>query len=234
MSPARIVAIAGAGGGLGPTVVRAFAAQGASLALAGRDAGKLDALLDSLGVPAQRRMTSAVDLLDEAAAVAWAAEITSRFGAVDTVLHLVGGYKGGATLAGITAADWNGLQAMLVTTALNVVRAFVEPLKASGRGRFVAVTSPKARAPSARSALYAMAKAAADALVLALADEMRGTGSTANLVEVDSIDVPGAAGPAKPYGKTTPAEQIASAMLYLCSEEAATINGIRLPLTGRG
>jgi NAD(P)-dependent dehydrogenase (short-subunit alcohol dehydrogenase family) len=131
---------------------------------------------------------------------------------------------------------------MLVATTLNVVRAFVEPLKASGRGRFVAVTSSKVRAPSARSALYAMAKAASDALVMALADELRGTGSTANLIEVDSIDAPenraapraqSAAGTAKPYGKATPAEQIAAAMIYLCSEGAATINGIHLALTGR-
>jgi NAD(P)-dependent dehydrogenase (short-subunit alcohol dehydrogenase family) len=82
-----------------------------------------------------------------------------------------------------------------------------------------------------------MAKAASDALVIALADELRGTGATANLIEVDSVDSPetrqaGTAVP-KPYGKTTPAEEIAAAMLYLCSEEARTINGIRLPLTGR-
>lgn len=38
----------------------------------------------------------------------------------------------------------------------------------------------------------------------------------------------------KPYGKSTPAREIAAAMLFLCSEEAATINGVRLPLMGRG
>jgi NAD(P)-dependent dehydrogenase (short-subunit alcohol dehydrogenase family) len=36
------------------------------------------------------------------------------------------------------------------------------------------------------------------------------------------------------YGKSTPAREIAAAMLFLCSDEAATINGTRLPLTGRG
>ena len=125
---------------------------------------------------------------------------------------------------------------MLVRTTLNVVRAFAAPLKAGGRGRFLAVTSVKAQAPSAKSALYAMGKAASDALVFAFADELRGSGATANLVVVDSIDVPENRGkdPKKPYGKSTPAEEIAAAMLFLCSEQAATINGIRLPLTGRG
>ncbi len=236
MVAGTVVAVAGAGGMLGPTVVRAFAAAGASLALAGREEGKLTTLLDAAGVPASRRLATAADLLDESAAAAWAEAVQRAFGRADVVLHLVGGYKGGSTIAEIVTADWMALHDMLVKTTLNVVRAFAGSLKASGRGRFIAVTSPKARAPTSRSALYAMAKSASDALVLALADELRGSGATANLVEVDSIDAPESrgAGPKKPYGKSTPAEEIGAAMLYLCSDQAATINGIRLPLTGRG
>jgi NAD(P)-dependent dehydrogenase (short-subunit alcohol dehydrogenase family) len=79
-----------------------------------------------------------------------------------------------------------------------------------------------------------MAKAASDALILALADEVRGTGVTANLIVVDSIDTPEARGAAPKKGRSTPAEEIAAALLYLCSDEAAAINGARLPLTGRG
>ena len=247
MTKGRVVAISGAGGSLGPSVVRAFAAGGAVLALAGREAEKLTALLDAAHVPADRRLVTAVDLQDPAAAASWAGAVVGAFGRVDTVLHLVGGYRPGTTIAEIADADWKALHDMLVLTTLNVVRAFAGPLKASGRGRLVAVTSPKAREPSAKGALYAMAKSASDALVRAYADEVKGTGTTANLIEVDSIDSPetrGAAGagaataspagPKKPYGKTTPAEEVAAAMVYLCSDEAATINGARLPLTGRG
>jgi len=151
------------------------------------------------------------------------------------VLHLVGGYKSGTSLVDLSFTDWNELQGMLIGTTLSVVRAFAGALKAGG-ARFIGVTSPKAQAPTAKSALYSMAKAASDALVLALADELRGTGSTANLVVVDSIDFPETRGrePKKPYGKSTPAEEIAAAMLFLCSDGAATINGARLPLTGKG
>ncbi|MGO9309277.1 MAG: SDR family NAD(P)-dependent oxidoreductase [Spirochaetia bacterium] len=234
MAQGKVVAISGAAGGLGPTVVRAFFEAGASLALAGRSEEKLVHLLDSLGVPSDRRLASGVDLGDTAAARSWAESVAARFGRVDAVLHLVGGYKGGTSLAEVSPADWGELQAMLVGTTLSVVRAFAGMLKKGG-ARFIGVTSPKAQAPTAKSALYAMAKAASDALVLALADELRGTGSTANLVVVDSIDFPETRGrePKKPYGKSTPAEEIAAAMLFLCSQEAATINGARVPLTGR-
>ena len=216
----RIVAISGAAGGLGPVVARAFFDAGAKLAVAGRNEESLGRLLDSLGAPGDRRLATAADLTDETAVRAWAGRVRERFGGVDVVLHLVGGYKGGASIAEIETADWDALHAMLVRTTLNVARAFNPLLKASGRGRFIGVTSPRAQSPTAKSALYSMGKAASDALVLALADELRGTGSTANLIVVDSID-----------GLE---EEIAAAMLFLCSDRAATINGVRLPLTGRG
>ena len=232
----RIVAISGAAGGLGPTVARAFFEDGASLAVAGRSQEDLARLLDSLKVPAERRLATAVDLTDQAAAKAWAEEIIGKFGRIDVVLHLVGGYKGGTSIADLDDADWTSLHDMIVKTTLNVARTFAAPLKAGGWGRFIGVTSPKAQAPTAKSALYAMGKAASDALVLALADELRGTGATANLIVVDAIDTPKTWGsePKKPYGKSTPAEEIAAAMLFLCSDQAATINGVRLPLIGRG
>jgi NADP-dependent 3-hydroxy acid dehydrogenase YdfG len=224
----NVVAISGAAGLLGPTVARAFCDAGAVLAVSGRSKEKLEQLLDSIGAPPGARLASAVDLTDPRAALAWAEEVQRTFGKVDVVLHLVGGYRGGTTLSELDPADWQELQAMVVGTALHVVRAFAGPLRAS-RGRFIGVTSPKAQAPTAKSAVYAMAKAASDALVLALADELRGTGATANLLVVDSIESPG-----KAYGKTTPAAEIAAAMQFLCSPAAATINGARIPLTGRG
>jgi NAD(P)-dependent dehydrogenase (short-subunit alcohol dehydrogenase family) len=253
MLTGKIVAISGAAGGLGPTVTRAFFNAGATLCVAGRSLDGLTKMLDNLKVPAPQRMATAVDLLDAASAKGWADEIRKRFGRIDIVLHLVGGYKGGTSISDIDPADWASMSDMLVRTTLNVARAFVGPLKTGGWGRFIGVTSPKAQAPTARTALYAMGKAASDALVLALADELRGTGATANLIAVDSIAKEGEVGRAmdggrptidipetrdaqqkKAYGKSTPAEEIAAAMLFLCADDSATINGIRLPLTGRG
>jgi NAD(P)-dependent dehydrogenase (short-subunit alcohol dehydrogenase family) len=234
----KVVAISGAAGGLGPTVVRAFHEAGAKLALAGRDDQKLTALLDSLGVPREKQAATPVDLTDEKAARAWADTVITSFGRVDVLVHLVGGYKGGTGITEIATADWDFLHAMLVRTTLNVVRAFAKPLTTNGWGRFLAVTSPRAQTPTGKNALYAAAKAASDALVLALASELAGSGATANLVMVDSIETEAARGESaaarKPYGRSTPSREIAAAMLFLCSDEAATINGVRLPLTGRG
>lgn len=229
-----VVAIAGAAGGLGPTVARAFAAEGARLAVGGRNHAELIQMLDALHLPDDRRLATTVDLTDEVATRAWAGQIAERFGRIDVVVHLVGGYKGGTPIADIPTADWDFVHSLLIKTVLNVVRAFADPLKAGGQGRFITVTSPRAQSPTAKTAIYAMGKAAADALVLALADEFKGSGATANAIVVNAIVTPEqrAAEPDKDYSASTPAEAIASTMLYLCSSAAGAINGARIPLTG--
>jgi NAD(P)-dependent dehydrogenase (short-subunit alcohol dehydrogenase family) len=227
----RVVAVAGAGGNLGPTVVERLAAGGAQLALGGRDAQPLDALASELGVDAD---TTAVDLLDAAAARSWAAGVVERLGRVDALVHLVGGWRGGTPIDEAPLEDWNVLETLLVRTLQRATQAFAPSLLESGRGRFVVVSSGQAQAPTSRNAAYAAAKAAADAWMLALADRFRGTGVTANLVVVGSILTPEMReeSPDKDFSTFTPAEEIADAIAYLCSDAAASMNGQRLILRG--
>jgi NAD(P)-dependent dehydrogenase (short-subunit alcohol dehydrogenase family) len=233
----KVVAISGAAGGLGATVARVFADAGASLAVSGRELPRLTALLDSLGLPPDRALATAVDLADPEAAKSWARAVMDKLGRLDVVIHLVGGYRGGTSIAEIPVDDWAALSESLAATTLNVARAFVGPLKAGGWGRFIVVSSPFARKPEAKKAVYSMAKAAQEAMVLALADELSGSGATANAISVRTILTPedrAKLPPGKPLGKVALAEEIASAMLYLCSDEARALNGAVIPLTARG
>ena len=227
----RVVAIAGAGGSLGPTVVRRLAAAGAKLALAGRDAGTLDALAEEAEVDAD---TTSVDLLDADAARAWADGVADRLGRVDALFHLVGGWRGGKPIEESPREDWDFLSSLLIDTLQNVTQAFVPHLLASGRGRFAIVGAGQAQSPTNTNAAYAAAKAAAEAWTLALADRFRGTGATANVVVVGSIVSPEmrAESPDKDFSTFTPAESIADALAYLCSDAAAPMNGQRLTLRG--
>ena len=226
-----MLAIAGAGGSLGPTVVRRLARTGARLALAGRAAEPLEALASDAGVDAD---VTAVDLLDQAATRAWADGIAERTGQVDGLLHLVGGWRGGASIEESPPEDWDLLASLLIDTLQNVTRAFTPHLLASGRGRFAIVSAAQAQAPTHTNAAYAAAKAAAEAWTLALAHRLRGTGATANIVVVGSIVSPEmrAESPDKDFSTFTPAESIADALAYLCSDAAAPMNGQRLTLRG--
>jgi NAD(P)-dependent dehydrogenase (short-subunit alcohol dehydrogenase family) len=223
----RLIAVAGAGGGAGPAVVARLAGAGAALALAGRDVEKLEGLAPRAGI-------AAVDLLDAAATRAWADGLAERHGGVDGVVHLVGGWRGGVAIEEAPLDDWDALEGSLVRTLMHVTRAFLPHLVACGHGRFVAVGAAQAQAPTQSNAVYASAKAAAEAWVLALADRLRGTGSTANLVVVRAILTPAmrAASPEKTFATFTPVEELAEAIAYLCSDAAASMNGQRLVLRG--
>ncbi|HXF97039.1 MAG TPA: SDR family NAD(P)-dependent oxidoreductase [Gaiellaceae bacterium] len=227
----RVVAVAGAGGNLGPAVVERLARAGSRLCLCGRRPEALRELARSLEAEAD---VDAVDLLDAGAARAWADGLAHRHGRVDALVHLVGGWRGGRPIEEAPLSEWDELEDLLVRTLQHATQAFAPHLLASGRGRVVVVSSGQAQAPTHKNAAYAAAKAAAEAWTLALADRFRGTGATANIVVVGAIVTPAMRreAPEKDYSAFTPAEEIAEAIAYLCSDAAASMNGQRLTLRG--
>jgi NAD(P)-dependent dehydrogenase (short-subunit alcohol dehydrogenase family) len=228
----RVLAIAGVGGGLGPLVAARFAAAGATVAGAGRDQALLDSLAGELGIPEERWDGRSVDLLDEDAARGWCAALVDRFGRVDGLVHLVGGWRGGQPLHEEPLADWELLHDLLIRTVQHTTRAFHGQLAASPHGRFVLVSAKQAQRPSNTNAAYAAAKAAAEAWTLALADGFEPGGATANVVVVDAILTPRMReeNPGGDFATFTPAEHVADGIAFLCSDAAAEMNGQRLAL----
>jgi len=228
----RVIAIAGASGGLGPSVAKRLAAGGATIAGVDRSQEHLDALRAELELPDDRFDGQVVDLLDEQAARDWAAHLRSRFGGVDALLHLVGGWRGGQPLAEAPLSDYEWLHDLLVRTVQHTTRAFHDALAASDHGRFVLVSSSQAQSPEGTNASYAAAKAAAESWTLALADSFKDTAATANIIVVNAILTPRMREeePDKPFRSFTSAEQIADAIAFVCSDAAAKMNGKRLSL----
>jgi NAD(P)-dependent dehydrogenase (short-subunit alcohol dehydrogenase family) len=226
-----VVAIAGVAGGLGPVVAGRLAEAGAVIAGTDRETELLEGVGAELSE--ERWDGRAVDLLDEEATRDWCAALVGRFGQVDALLHLVGGWRGGTPLHEAPLADWDLLHDLLIRTVQHTTRAFHDALAASDQGRFVLVSAKQAQAPSNTNASYAAAKAAAEAWTLALADGFAGTGATANIIVVDAILTPAMReeSPGKDFPTFTPAEHIAAAIEFLCSDAAAEMNGQRLPLT---
>jgi NAD(P)-dependent dehydrogenase (short-subunit alcohol dehydrogenase family) len=231
-----VVAIAGIAGGLGPVVARRLAAAGATIAGADVSQEHADGVGAGLELPDERWDGRAVDLLDEEATRAWCAALLERFGRVDALLHLVGGWRGGQPLHEEPLSDWTLLHDLLIRTVQHTTRAFHDALVAGDAGRFVLVSAKQAQTPSNSNAAYAAAKAAAEAWTLALADGFEGTTATANIIVVDAILTPRMReeSPGEDFPSFTPAEQIAAAIAFLCSDGAEKMNGQRLPLTMRG
>jgi NAD(P)-dependent dehydrogenase (short-subunit alcohol dehydrogenase family) len=227
----RVIAVAGGAGNLGPTVVRRLADAGARACVCGRDQKALDELASEIGAPIE---TDVVDLLDAEATKAWATDLAARHdGRVDGLVHLVGGWRGGTPIEEAPLDDWDALSPMLVRTLQHATQAFA-PALIDSRGRFVLVSSSQAQTPTHPNAVYAAAKAATETWALALADRFKGTGATANIVVVGAILTPEmrAESPERDFSTFTPAEEIAEAIAYLCSDAAASMNGQRVTLRG--
>src|SRR4051794_38847143 len=205
----RRIAVAGAGGSLGPHVVRVLAEQGAWVAAGDRDAERLDLVRDHAADFA------AVDLSSDAGARAWA----DALGDVDGLLHLVGGWRGGPEVEALDLADLELLEGLLFRTVVHATRAFAPRLKAAGpRGRFALVSSAVVSRARPGNAAYAATKAAAEAWTATFAAELADHGATANVVVVNAIVTPEmrAENPDKSYATYTDAEDIAQALAFLC------------------
>lgn len=230
----RVAIISGASGGLGPVVARRLLAEGARLALFGTSHEKLDALAAELAASPEMVMTRAVDLRDTDAAGVAVEAVRDRFGAVQILAHLVGGYSAGAALADAGREELAGMLDQHVWTTFNLARAIVPHLLAAGWGRIVAISPTTVATPGPNMAPYVAAKAGQEALLMSLARELKGTGCTANVLVVRAIDVEHVRD-REPSPKTaawTTPEEIAAAIVYLCSEDAHVVNGTRILLNG--
>jgi NAD(P)-dependent dehydrogenase (short-subunit alcohol dehydrogenase family) len=230
----RVIAVAGVGGGLGPLVAARLAEAGATVAGTDRHPETLESIGADLGI-GERWDGQAVDLLDEEATRGWCAGLVERFGRVDGLVHLVGGWRGGEPLHEAPLADWDLLHDLLVRTVQHTTRAFHDQIAASEHGRFVLVSAKQAQAPSNTNAAYAAAKAAAEAWTLALADGFEPGGATANIVVIDALLTPcmQEENPGEDFPAFTPAEHVAEAIAFLCSDAAGKMNGQRFPLLPR-
>ena len=229
-----MIAIAGAGGGLGPVVAQRLADEGATLALTDVASDRLDSVVSDLGIGDDRVDAGVVDLLDGDAAAGWCSDLVDRFGKVDGLIHLVGGWKGGDPLKTTPLEDYEWLHNLLVRSVQHATRGFYDALAGSDHGRFVTVSSSQAQAPDGTNASYAATKAAAETWTLALADSFRKdeSAATSNVVVINAILTPQMRedNPDKPFKTFTSTEDIAEAIAFICSDEGAKMNGQRLSL----
>lgn len=238
-----VVVVAGATSASGRAAVRALRASGATAIAVGSDAGRLatafpDSEVD--GAVPQREC----DLADLGAVHALAAELRQAFGAVDGVVHLVGGWRGGGTLADQSDEDWDFLHRGVITTLRNTSRAFFDDVASSPRGRFAMVSSTTLAKPSAANANYQAAKAAAEAWTRSMAQglAMRQSArkeapvpqtSAAVVLAVKSLldDGMRAANPERKFPGYTHVDVLAARAVALFADDAIDVNGARIDLT---
>ncbi|MBS0332325.1 MAG: SDR family NAD(P)-dependent oxidoreductase [Proteobacteria bacterium] len=225
----RVYVITGASGVLGAAVARAAAAQGARLAL-----------IDFAQAPPSEPtgpdvfFQGGVDLTDAAAAEAAIAAAADRFGGIDALLNIAGGFSW-QTHEGGDWQTWGRLFLMNVQTASNACRAAIPHLKRSAAGRIVNVGANAARRAGLGMGAYAASKAGVHSLTEALSEELKADGVTVNAVLPSILDTPTnrADMPKADFAAWVRPEDLAVVMLFLASPEASAVTGALIPVTGR-
>ena len=226
----RVIAITGAFGVLGQAVAQAAAAQGARLAL-------LDFAPDApAGSPSGPDVLAlgGVDLTDPVHAGAAMDAAANRFGGIDALLNIAGGFKW-ETLQDGSIESWPQMYRLNVLTAANASRAAIPYLKKSAAGRIVNVGSSAALTAALGMGPYAAATAGVHALTQALAEELKGDNVTVNAVLPSILDTPvnRADMPSADFSTWVAPADLAAVMLFLASEAARAVTGALAPVTGR-
>ncbi|HEX6475424.1 MAG TPA: SDR family oxidoreductase [Candidatus Limnocylindria bacterium] len=227
--------IPGATGAAGRAAVAAFAAAGYKVGLIGTDAERLRALAADLDLADGRWQGAAGDVTHADDVRRVVDEITQALGPVDVLVHVVGGWLGGVAAVDVEPADVQTSFDQHVFSTLHMVQAVVPGMVERGWGRIFAISQPLASEPGPRGGGYLMAKAAQEVQLRSLARDLAGSGVTANLLIVKTIDKDHERDrePSTKTAQWTTPEEIAATMVMLCGDEASTINGARIPLFGR-
>jgi NAD(P)-dependent dehydrogenase (short-subunit alcohol dehydrogenase family) len=225
------VMITGAAGNLGRSVAQAFRAAGANLVLVDR---QLAALQAAFRAEDSRQVFAPADLLDAAAVQAVVAEAAGRFGSVNVLCHLAGGFRMGEAVHETGDDTWQWLFDINVRTLLHAVRAVVPAMLGAGGGHIVAVGALSARQGLPLMGAYCAAKDAVARLCEAMAAELGEKNIRVNCVLPSVIDTPEnrAAMPDADTSKWVAPADIAQAMLWLASSRARAVQGVTLPLAG--
>ena len=227
---ARTVLVTGAAGHLGRAVAEAFARRGANLVLIGRR----ESLELAYGSENATRVFASADLLDRPQVEAAVATALARFGRIDVLCNIAGGFRMGEPVHATQDDDWNFLFDVNLRTMLNAVRAVVPTMLARGGGKIVNVAAAAAQKGTARMGAYAASKAGVVRLTEAMAAELRDRNVNVNCVLPTIIDTPDnrAAMPDADPARWVAPGDLANAIVFLASDEARAIHGAALPVTG--
>lgn len=230
MSAQPTVMITGAAGHLGRAVAAAFGARGAHLVLVDRDAG---ALKRAFGEPTDALLLE-LDLLDAQEVRDGTIRALTRFGRIDVLCHLAGGFRMGEAVHETSADTWQFLMDLNAQSLLNVAHSVVPHMLEFGRGRIVTVGAAVAQKGAGQMGAYSASKSALIRLTEAMSAELKDRNINVNCVLpsiIDTADNRRTMPDADPARWVAP-EALADVIAFLASDTARAIHGAVIPVTG--
>jgi NAD(P)-dependent dehydrogenase (short-subunit alcohol dehydrogenase family) len=224
----KVTVITGAKGGLGSFVTEAFLAAGAKVVGVSRSIQATDfSHPEFTAMPAELSTGEAARKL--------AGDVAARFGRIDALVHLVGDFVGGKSVADTDDATLEKMLDLNYRAAFFMARAVLPQMRRQGSGRILAVASRQGVEPAPMVGAYSASKAAVVSLVRTIALENGDRGISANSVLPGMMDTPRnrAADPKADGSQWVQPSQVAELLVYLASDAASQITGAAIPVYGR-
>jgi len=223
----QVVLITGAKGGLGSHVTEAFLAAGASVVGTSRK-------IEDGDFANPRFAGMAADLTSAEAARQLTTGVIQRFHKIDVLVHVMGGFAGGQSIAETSDETWDRMMSMNVHSAFYILRAVIPHMRQAGRGRIIAIGSRNAVEPAANLSAYNVSKAALVSLMRTAAIENKDLGIAANVILPATMDTAAnrAAMPGANTAEWVQPKQVADTVIFLASASGEQISGAAIPIYG--
>jgi NAD(P)-dependent dehydrogenase (short-subunit alcohol dehydrogenase family) len=239
----RTALVTGAGSGIGRTVALALAAEGADVVVAGRREEPLEETVRLIEEAGGKALAVTADVTRAADVQAVVDAAVERFGSLDVAVNNAGVFRGGQPLAELSEADWHEQLGINVTGVFHALQAEIRQMRTQPSGgaivNIASVFGVHARRPG--TAAYAATKAAVSVLTRGAALDHIGDGVRINAVspgavETDMSLLPGETEAeraerlrdAVPLGRASSTAEVTAAVLYLASDDAASVVGTDL------
>jgi NAD(P)-dependent dehydrogenase (short-subunit alcohol dehydrogenase family) len=220
--------LTGVTGGWGRSVLDRFCAEGWNVVITHREGTPPEGLPE--GVVAVR-----AELSDPDAAAGAVAAAVERFGGVDALAHVAGGFAAGGPVDEQPLDVWRSQMTVNLDTAYYMTRAVLPPMRAAGRGSIVYVGTSAMLTPFSGASGYIVSKVALGGLMRCVDVEVRTQGIRCNTVVVKIVDTPRnrADNPDADFSRWTTGEELARVIEWLCTDASAPLSGGLIPAYGR-
>ena len=236
----RVAVVTGASRGIGRAVARRLAEAGAAVVAAARS-DHADGVAAEIRAAGGRAVGVSADVTDPGRVEAMVRTALDAYGRIDVLVNNAGIVRDRLALR-MTPEDWDAVVATNLTAAFACARAVLRPMIRQRGGRIVNVGSVVGRMGNAGQTNYAASKAGLEGFSKALAREVASRGITVNVVAPGMIDTDMTAGLDEsarekllaqiPAGRLGTAGDVAGAVCFLASDEAAYVTGHVLAVNG--
>ena len=230
----RVVIITGAAGSLGSTTATTFAAQGATVVLVDIHRERLEEVQKQLPDGVESSVIE-TNLLEQSSVDAMAEALGAKYGTIDMIANIAGGFTMGPPVHETSDRDWDFMMDLNLRSIFHTARGVIPVMLKRGGGRIVNISARAAREGKAKMGAYCASKAAVITLTETLAAENKFDDINVNCILPGTIDTPQnrQSMPQADFSHWVPPEALADVVVFLASAGARCITGAAIPVYGQ-